>query len=53
LNEDGIDIKKRKPSSHIDLIIEEFVNIKSINKYLDEETKKRLQIFFQGSEKKE
>ncbi len=48
--EDGQEVKKRKPSSHIDLIIEEFVNMKTINKELDEETKNRLKNFFQGSE---
>ena len=46
VNENGEEIKKRKPSSHIDLIIEEFVNIKTINKELDEETKNRLKSFF-------
>ena len=46
VNENGEDIKKRKPSSHIDLIIEEFVNMKTINKELDEETKNRLKNFF-------
>jgi hypothetical protein len=46
VNEDGQEVKKRKPSSHIDLIIEEFVNMKTINKELDEETKNRLKTFF-------
>ena len=39
-------MKKRKPASHIDLIIEEFIYIKAINKEQDEENKDRLRNFF-------
>lgn len=46
----GVEIKKRKPAAHCDLIIEEYFNLRKLNNDLIKQNLNNLKKSFQGNE---